>query len=391
VWILLSFSLCCFIAVLYCRSAGYRDPTSIFFDSQLAYDQQYSAHRAKEANEYIAASGQSEQAGPVIWPPLICVGVPTVARRRDQYVQTTVGSLLVGLEDDERKLMFLNLFIAHLNSVEHPIFSEVWPHTLPDRLLQYPTSAAEYRQILAWEEEGWYRNKSIYDFTYLLNDCFETGAEYVAIIEDDTLATDGWLKRLLDALNTVEDKMETLYTGQKWMYLRLFYTEELLGWNSEEWPTYLVWSFVAWATISAVMLMIRRTFPRQGFMTKGVIATVSFVCIPAGTALFFLAGKQTTFPLTAGIHEMNKYGCCSQGLVFPRSIIPELLRLADVNTDWLVDMMVEQISNDEELVRWAIVPPLLQHIGATSSKGYGFDHSARQMWNFRYELYPIKN
>ena len=171
------------------------------------------------------------------------------------------------------------------------------------------------------------------------------------------------------------------------MYLRLFYADQLLGWNREKWPIYLFWPFAVWASCSATMPAIRRSFPRHlGFMTVDVIATLSFVCIPTGILLFFLAGKQTTFPLSPGVHEMNKYGCCSQGLVFPRSVVPRLLQLADLEADWLVDMMVEKISDDGEFVRWAIVPP--QHIGATSSKGYGFDNSARRMWNFRYELYP---
>lgn len=96
------------------------------------------------------------------------------------------------------------------------------------------------------------------------------------------------------------------------------------------------------------------------------------------------------WPIAAGVHEMNKYGCCSQGFVFPRTIIPPLLERADLETDWLVDMMIEKIADKEQYIRWAVVPSLLQHIGVVSSKGFGFDDTARRLWNFRFELYPIQ-
>jgi hypothetical protein len=84
---------------------------------------------------------------------------------------------------------------------------------------------------------------------------------------------------------------------------------------------------------------------------------------------------------------MNKNGCCSQGYVYPSSIISLLLERTDLETDWLVDMMVEKIADQEGWVRWASTPALLQHIGATSSKGIGFDKTASSLWNFGFELY----
>ncbi len=92
-------------------------------------------------------------------------------------------------------------------------------------------------------------------------------------------------------------------------------------------------------------------------------------------------------PLAAGVQELNKYGCCSQGLVYPRSVVPLILDRLRAETQGLVDTEIEKIADAGGYVRWALVPPLLQHIGATSSKGYGFDDNARQIWSFRYEEY----
>ncbi|KIX02446.1 uncharacterized protein Z518_08387 [Rhinocladiella mackenziei CBS 650.93] len=391
-WLFVSlFIIFYLLSLYYYHSTSYRDPTSYFFDPHRAYEWIYSAHRIEEADAYIATVKEDDR--PVssrVHPPVVCVGIATVARPGHQYVRSTVGSLLAGMSEEERSLIFLNILIGHTNPSIHPVFSESWLDILPDRILRYPTTGPEHDQIVAWEEGGWYRNKTIYDYTYLLKDCYDTGAEYVAMIEDDTLAVAGWFRRLVSALNSVLTKTHPQVSKRTWIYLRLFYADALLGWNSEEWSIYLFWSFAAWASLSAMMIATKRSFPKHlEFMTAGIMAAISCVCIPAAILLVFLAGRQTVFPVSSGIHEMNKYGCCTQGLVFPRSIIPPLLERADLQTDWLVDMMIERIADRAGYQRWAIVPPLLQHIGATSSKGYGFDDSARHLWNFRFEKYPI--
>jgi hypothetical protein len=51
------------------------------------------------------------------------------------------------------------------------------------------------------------------------------------------------------------------------------------------------------------------------------------------------------WPLPPGVYEMNRYGCYSQGLVFPQDIVPRFLEYTDLTTDWLVNMMVEKIAD----------------------------------------------
>lgn len=317
--------------------------------------------------------------------PKICVGIATVRRRGEQYVGLSVASLLVGLTESERESIFLNLLIGNAEPSQHPVYSEKWTETLPDRVLTYGPDFPDFGRIKKWEEGGWYRNKPIYDYTHLMRDCYDTGAEYVAMLEDDTLAVKGWLPSALQALDTVKERAG----NERWMYLRLFYVDDLLGWNSEEWPRYLALSFGVWAFLTGTMVAAKRVSKQKlkTFQTSAIWLT-SCVFIPAAIALHFMAGKQTMWPISPGVHEMNRYRCCSQGLVFPRVIIPDFLERTDLTTDWLVDMMVEKIADDEGWTRWAVVPSLLQHIGATSSKGYGFDDSAKTLWNFRFEEYP---
>lgn len=375
------------LSLRYYHGVSYRDPTSYFFDADRAYERHYSAKRVAEAESFLSAA--DDVAPPSRVPgqqPSLCMGIVSVKRRGDQYVGLTVASLLDGLNEWERSKILLYLRIGNTDPKVHPIYSEKWVETLPDRLLTYSPDDPDFEQLKEWEEGGWYRNKTIYDFTTLMRECYESGADYVAMLEDDTLAVKGWFPSAMRALDTVQSRT----AGRDWIYLRLFYIDGLLGWNGEEWPKYLTWAFIVWASITGVLVASKRAFKTElRSIPMSAIWLTSAVFIPAAIVLHFLAGRQTMWPIPPGVHEMNKYGCCSQGLVFPRAIIPRFLERTDLTTDWLVDMMVEKIADSQGWSRWAVVPPLLQHVGATSSKGYGFDNSASTIWNFRFEEYDV--
>lgn len=44
------------------------------------------------------------------------------------------------------------------------------------------------------------REKALFDYTYLLKACQAVNASYVAMLEDDVLALDGWYHRTRQAL-----------------------------------------------------------------------------------------------------------------------------------------------------------------------------------------------
>lgn len=374
------------LSLRYYHAVSYRDPTSFFFDARRAYTRPYSEKRIAQVEDFLSAGNFG---GPPVRTPgeeaTMCVGIVTVRRRGDQYVGLTVGSLLEGLSKSERKQILVYLRIGNTDLLDHPVYSTEWVERLPDRVLTYSEDDSDFEQLRQWEEGGWYRNKTIYDFTTLMKECYDTGAEYVAMLEDDTLAVRGWLPPTLRALDTVQE----CTAGQGWIYLRLFYIDGLLGWNAEEWPRYLGWSFVIWGLTTGAMVLAKRTLRTElRSLPTSAIWMTSCIFISAAITLHFMAGRQTMWPEAPGVQEMNKYGCCSQGLVFPRAIIPSFLAQTDLTTDWLVDMMVETIADKQGWSRWALIPPVLQHIGATSSKGYGFDDSARAIWNYRFEEYP---
>ncbi|KAL8763579.1 MAG: hypothetical protein Q9184_000652 [Pyrenodesmia sp. 2 TL-2023] len=88
---------------------------------------------------------------------------------------------------------------------------------------------------------------------------------------------------------------------------------------------------------------------------------------------------------------MNRFGYCSQGFMFPRSIVLPLVERTKkaMDEDYYVDMLLERWADAEDLRRYVLVPSLLQHVGRKSSKGWGYDQSASTTWNFGFEDHPL--
>lgn len=111
-------------------------------------------------------------------------------------------------------------------------------------------------------------------------------------------------------------------------------------------------------------------------------------------------------PVPEGVHQMPKFGCCSQAFVFPRSRIPDLVRLYESRHVGYVDMITEEFANANDEIRWAVTPSVVQHVGRKSSKGAAGDGDAvaasfkpkskgelsevEKLWNFGFELNDVK-
>ncbi|KAL8830603.1 MAG: hypothetical protein Q9170_005668 [Blastenia crenularia] len=393
-YLLLGTCLLWTLSYQYCRFASSRDPTSYFFDPHYGYERRYSLHREQQAYDFITAANNTTPTTITNDPErLICLGIATVARpTAQQYVRGTIGSLLQGLSADERRSIYFMPFIAHTNPADHPIRQEPWLTTVSDRVLEYEVDDGDLMKLRQFEEGHHFRNKSMYDYGYLLENCFQTGAPWVAIIEDDVLARAGWYPEAQIALSELKNRA----TDNRWLYLRMFYTEGLLGWNSEEWVRYLGWSFIIFLSVLVILLSIRtRSMRLYKSLSNLNVAITSLVCVPAFIILYFLAGRMTVLPPTAGVHDMNRFGCCSQGFIFPRAIVPALVERTKkaMDEDYYVDMLLERWADAERLDRFVLVPSLLQHVGAKSSKGWGYDESAgpyklriQHEWTFDFKI-----
>ena len=415
---LLLFALSYLATLITLLPSARRDPSSLFFSEATGYAQRYSLARTAQAAAFINATNASPP--PARIPaarPRLCLGVPTVARPSHQYIQLTIGSLLEGLAPTERDALHLVLLIAHTDPAAHPIDAEPWPARLPDALLTYAhLPAAERAQLAAWEAdsaESAHRAKALFDYGLLLDTCTRTTpASFAAVLEGDVLAARGWLPRTLAAAHALEDQDATSdeaahapkdeYTPTAdWLYLRLFYTETYLGWNREEWRTQLVGVLLAAGALVALVFTLRLCLPppsraaplvhtfRTAFLGTKPLLVALFALLPACALLYFALGRTTVQPPAPGLHRMDAYGCCAQGMVFAARMVPFVrARLREPGGPGLVDMLLERVAERWTLGRWVLRPSVLQHIGSESSKGDEVaDRRARMIWSFAFELW----
>ena len=394
VYAFVAFLFICLALIRYCSFAFRRDPTSAFFDPVRGYERKYSIKRQRDAESFIVHNANTSSFPHKVTPKnaKMCVGVASVGRDGEQYVKATIGSLLDGLTPDEREEIFLVVLIAETTPNHHPVYGEHWLTNVVDKVLLYDVSQPQLQDLMQWEGERDYRKKAIFDYTYVLQRCYNSGAQWLVIVEDDTLAVRGWYPRTIEAL-AMADEQYPPKDDSDWLYLRLFFTEEFLGWNSEEWPHYLLAS-IAFTGMTTMALLLLRQFTLKTTITNTMLVVVAFICCPMCIALYFLAGRLSMQPLQPGVHAMPRFGCCAQGFAFSKEMAPRVIaRLSSIRSGF-VDEIIEAWANELNLVRWVVVPSLLQHIGGHSSKGddYGSKSKysrtvAEKIWNFGFEMY----
>ena len=399
-----AFALFYFVLILIVRHFSWRDPGSFFFDPEEAYTPQYSSVRLQQAEEYLgnASSESFGSHGRRKWKePEICVGVVGIARVGVRYLRTAVASLVTDLTQEERDAIHLIVFIPHVDPTIHPAYHDQWLANLADELLVYNLTGAELERVKGLEEKKDARWKIMLDYQYLMKHCYATGAPYIALLEDDTLAMEGWYHRTMQGLKEAEKRTgieEWKEDSKGFLYLRMFYTEEFHGWNIETAPGRAIWCIILIAAVGGFLIWLRTLSPhlRQYLTNLGILATCC-ICMPLMIMLYFSAGKVTTRPLPHGINEMNKYGCCAQGLVWPREKARQLMKWYDeTNPYGYGDVLIEEYADRLGEVRYALTPSVIQHIGSKSSKADDFGPAAKhnrnvaqKLWNFEYELYDV--
>jgi hypothetical protein len=302
--------------------------------------------------------------------------------------------LVEGLDVGERSALRIVVLLADDDPTSHPAFGQRWLQRIADEILLYGNISSSivtdiYRNVelvTSTRDKTLLRNDRVHrDYATLMSSCRETGEEYFILIEDDVIAAQGWLGRLLKSL----DYLEQTDDSANWLYLRLFYSETYLGWNSEEWPVYLFRSLFFYTIIVVLYLAITAADLRRRshiFHLKShsydllhlTFWTASFI------TLYFLAGRLTVDPYGEGVRKMSNYGCCAQGLVIPHRHLPALEgALHTASDDIAGDTLIEKFADDGALQKYAIVPSVLQHVGI---KGSSDDQGSKKAtWNFSFE------
>jgi hypothetical protein len=403
--------------LVWCYFHAFDDPSSVFYDPQRALVQRYSAVRAAQVAEFIqnhdsivapegtTPHGDQDDGHQHQGEKLLCVGIPSINRTTTSFLATTVGSLLDTLTPPQRAQLDIVVLLADPLPGSHAAYGQPWLRSLADEVVVYESAEPDakphtepwYRVIPhdvrgAGRGEGRVENMRL-DHSVLVERCRARGAKYFALVEDDVVASRDWFDKMQRGVNYVEDQ------GRDWIYLRLFYSEFFMGWNNEEVLDYLEVVFLVYVVVLLGFVELRRRHKLGGGGAKGSSSALSgsgFTYLaalalglwtPALIALYFLAGRVTMhrlspFPLS-GVREMPRYGCCAQGLVFPRrhlSGLQSLLR--DPPYDFAGDQILEGWAGDRGLSKWALDPSVLQHIGMTESSD---GPRLAEVWNFSFE------
>ena len=211
----LLFLLCYFFLFQYCRVSYYRDPTSYFFNPTRAYAPGYSERRKEQAAAFV----QDELNLPnkrlsSDTTPKLCVGIASIAREGVHYLHYAAGSVLHGLTVEERQEIILITLLAHANSSRHPDADSIWLPNAADQVLDYsaPFEKEEYVRSLEGDEDK-QKEKSLFDYAHLVEACRATGSEFVFMMEDDTVAAQGWYRRTMEGLHAIATKMRDMGRG----------------------------------------------------------------------------------------------------------------------------------------------------------------------------------
>jgi len=152
-WIIVGYSVLFLLAYQYCSHTYRRDPTSFFFNPSGGYRKIYSLQREKHAAAFIEAKNRSSDVLSSHRAPSICLGLATVARAGEQYVRSTVGSMLEGLSADQRNDIQLVIFFAQTDPQNHPIYHERWLKNVADQVVEYNVSENQMALLISLKDQ----------------------------------------------------------------------------------------------------------------------------------------------------------------------------------------------------------------------------------------------
>ncbi|KAM0224916.1 hypothetical protein ACHAQD_001712 [Fusarium lateritium] len=225
-----------------------------------------------------------------------------------------------------------------------------------------------------------YLEKGVFDYTYALQRCYDTGAFYVGMFEDDIILADGWFIRTLRGLAGIPG------STQDWLYMRLFNQERSTGWgsheiggNNEHWIILGVG-----IGISALVLFAHRRWrASRGYLDFETLFVVVFILVPGLVILLYQSGKASVFPPSPGVFN-EPFGCCSQAMVFPRVQVPPLITYLQGRKKGQVDLMLNDVATENGLDRYALYPVQAQHIGIESARKTT-KNEAQAIWSMAFE------
>jgi hypothetical protein len=380
-----AFVIILILSLRYCAKNFYRDPGSFFYKPDLAFERRYSGWRHGESVRWLDQNAHYNFAFVHAAPkPSVCAALVTVKRSGEQYVDATIGSLTVDLLPVERKDLYLSLLVANTDPKVHPTWHRGWLHMLVDEAWGWKKEDAQWEVVERMEREERFLEKSLLDYVKALQRCYDHGAPYVVTIEDDVIAAEGWFAKMINGMRQAEEKARV--KGHEIAYMRLFNQERSTGWENQD----VGGNHEFWITLAVNLVIVGVALPlrkrsklARGNLDNWSLVVVCLIAVPSLIILFFQAGKASMLPPSPGVYNEN-FGCCSQGMVYPRKAIPSLIESLKKSNDGQIDLLINDWARENKLERYSLYPVQMQHIGLTSARGTtGAD--AQAVWSMAFE------
>jgi hypothetical protein len=389
--LLLVFAFIFSLLLSYGKAHFYRDPLSIFYNPERAYTRQYSAFRQAQAENFIQEQivhfendHEQQTATKAREYPYICTSFATLKRHGVQYIENSVASALEGLTREERQDLYISVFFANSDPEVHPSYHVPWLRNLVDEVYIQPQADEDHMErIRDFESTSNYSAKGVLDYTFGLQHCYDNGAPYILMFEGDLIIADGWFAKTMDALRQTQRQTAE---DTRWLYMRLFNQERSTGWasrrvggNNEHW---IIIGIVAVVLLLAAMFRRRPTTSNKA-PEPWTLAVICLVIVPSLVILFFQAGKASILPPEPGVRQ-EKFGCCSQALLFDRDYVPGLIDYLQWREYGQVDLMVNTYAREHGFSRLSLYPVQVQHVGVESVRGTRKDE-AQKIWSMAFE------
>ncbi|PWN91124.1 hypothetical protein FA10DRAFT_60323 [Acaromyces ingoldii] len=399
-WRLLLLVCACVTALsfLFASSHDRHNPVSHFFrPDATTYAAGYSDERARAGRQYLLEASQkldpdrhNDGARADLAVVVLTVARPAL-QQQQQYLDASLGSLLEAIDADARRHLFINVVFGDADPETHPLFHADWLRRTADELTvrRLPSSEEWSPSSLPPlhvspmpadapttppKTSAWHQ-KATLDYAMALLACGRAAAaaraSHCLVLEDDTVLASSWHAELRAYLAQAHQ-----WPAGSWGHMRLFYAEKYFGWEDTE-----VGPLVASiASLTAAVALVLRVVLRARLATTAVVC----VFVAAQLVLLVLAGRNHVFPVARGLSTMNTRGCCTQAIVYPTALVDELARhLVAHAGERPYDISLDAHLAARGLAKLATHPPLVQHIGAASSRA----HYARAspLWSFAFE------
>jgi hypothetical protein len=127
-----------------------------------------------------------------------------------------------------------------------------------------------------------------------------------------------------------------------------------------------MWSILLAGMAYLLLNQLRKSSAGSGILSEQAVYTICLVTIPVFVVMFFKTGYMSTMPRPDGV-SIQPWGCCTQGEIFPRSEIPGLItQLRKRAKTTPADITVWLYAKQQRLLRMALDPPVVQHLGFSS-------------------------